>query len=151
MGYAGDGLTQGRSAGGGARAHPAQEPRTRGPHATRGSRAAGQALRTYVMKGNTLNGSRRRLISVVAATATIAGVVATSSVASAAATGPSPKPAPASQAMTDLPAAPVEKVIVTYKSKSAEAGSNTAAKNDAAAKGKETGESLSFEIGRAHV
>ncbi|MFF3343404.1 S8 family serine peptidase [Streptomyces flavidovirens] len=81
----------------------------------------------------------------MAATATIAGVVATSSVASAAATGPSPKPAPASQAMTDLPAAPVEKVIVTYKSKSAEAGSNTAAKNDAAAKGKETGESLSFE------
>ncbi|MBT2398301.1 S8 family serine peptidase [Streptomyces sp. ISL-100] len=97
------------------------------------------------MKGNTLNGSRRRLISVVAATATIAGVVATSTVASAAATGPSPKPAPASQAMTELPAAPVEKVIVTYKSKAAEAGSNTAAKKDAAAKGEETGESLSFE------
>ncbi|MBT2493703.1 S8 family serine peptidase [Streptomyces sp. ISL-96] len=101
------------------------------------------------MKGNTLNGSRRRLISVVAATATIAGVVATSTVASAAAAGPSPKPAPApapaSQAMTTLPTAPVEKVIVTYKSKAAEAGSNTAAKKDAAAKGEETGESLSFE------
>ncbi|WP_308315544.1 S8 family serine peptidase [Streptomyces sp. ISL-100] len=81
----------------------------------------------------------------MAATATIAGVVATSTVASAAATGPSPKPAPASQAMTELPAAPVEKVIVTYKSKAAEAGSNTAAKKDAAAKGEETGESLSFE------
>ncbi|MGW7198223.1 S8 family serine peptidase [Streptomyces chryseus] len=81
----------------------------------------------------------------MAATATIAGVVATSSVASAAAAGPSPKPAPASQAMTGLPAAPVEKVIVTYKSKAAEAGSNTAAKNDAAAKGEKTGESLSFE------
>ncbi|WP_240508946.1 S8 family serine peptidase [Streptomyces agglomeratus] len=81
----------------------------------------------------------------MAATATIAGVVATSTVASAAAAGPSPKPAPASQAMTELPAAPVEKVIVTYKSKAAEAGSNAAAKTDAAAKGKETGESLSFE------
>ncbi|MET9514605.1 S8 family serine peptidase [Streptomyces sp. NPDC002994] len=83
----------------------------------------------------------------MAATATIAGVVATSSVASAAAAGPSskPAPAPASQAMTKLPAAPVEKVIVTYKSKAAEAGSNTAAKKDAAAKGEETGESLSFE------
>ncbi|WP_308296287.1 S8 family serine peptidase [Streptomyces sp. ISL-96] len=85
----------------------------------------------------------------MAATATIAGVVATSTVASAAAAGPSPKPAPApapaSQAMTTLPTAPVEKVIVTYKSKAAEAGSNTAAKKDAAAKGEETGESLSFE------
>ncbi|GAA2926189.1 S8 family peptidase [Streptomyces enissocaesilis] len=47
--------------------------------------------------------------------------------------------------MTTLPTAPVEKVVVTYKSKAAEAGSNAAAKSDAAAKGKETGESLSFE------
>ncbi|MEV6650279.1 S8 family serine peptidase [Streptomyces sp. NPDC051219] len=47
--------------------------------------------------------------------------------------------------MTKLPAAPVEKVIVTYKSKTTEATSNTAAKNDATAKGAETGESLSFE------
>ncbi|MGW0562188.1 S8 family peptidase [Streptomyces sp. NPDC003016] len=84
----------------------------------------------------------------MAASATIAGVVATSSVALAAApAGPSPKPAPApaSQPMTTLPTAPVEKVVVTYKSKAAEAGSNAAAKSDAAAKGKETGESLSFE------
>ncbi|GAA1502049.1 hypothetical protein GCM10009730_00080 [Streptomyces albidochromogenes] len=36
----GTALTQGRSAGGGARADPAQEPRIRGPHATRDSRAA---------------------------------------------------------------------------------------------------------------
>jgi serine protease len=78
--------------------------------------------------------------------ATIAGAAATSSVALAAApVEPSPKPAPASQAMTKLPAAPVEKVIVTYKSKAAEASSNAAAKSDAAAKGSETGESLSFE------
>ncbi|QNE79385.1 S8 family serine peptidase [Streptomyces finlayi] len=47
--------------------------------------------------------------------------------------------------MTTLPTAPVEDVIVTYKSKAAEAGSNAAARSDAAAKAKETGESLSFE------
>ncbi|MBT2370198.1 S8 family serine peptidase [Streptomyces sp. ISL-10] len=47
--------------------------------------------------------------------------------------------------MSSPPAAPVEKVIVTYKSKAAEATSNTAARSDAAAKGSETGESLSFE------
>ncbi|MFD3657977.1 S8 family serine peptidase [Streptomyces sp. NPDC058620] len=82
----------------------------------------------------------------MAATATIAGVVATSSVALAAApAAPSPKPAPASQAMTALPTAPVEDVIVTYKSTATEAGSNAAARSDAAAKAKETGESLSFE------
>jgi serine protease len=47
--------------------------------------------------------------------------------------------------MTALPTAPVEKVIVTYTSKAAEAGSNAAAASDATAKGAETGESLSFE------
>lgn len=82
----------------------------------------------------------------MAATATIAGVVATSSVALAAApAAPSPKPAPASQAMTTLPTAPVGDVIVTYKPKAAEAGSNAAARSDAAAKAEATGESLSFE------
>ncbi|NUK07086.1 S8 family serine peptidase [Streptomyces lunaelactis] len=98
------------------------------------------------MKGNTLNGSRRRLISVAAASAVIAAVAATSSVALAAAPQqPSPKPAPASQSMAALPTAPVEKVIVTYKSKATEAKSNAAAAGDATAKGTETGESLSFE------
>lgn len=82
----------------------------------------------------------------MAASATIAAVAATSSVALAATPqSPSPKPAPASQSMTALPTAPVEKVIVTYKSKSAEASSNKAAAGDATAKGAETGESLSFE------
>ncbi|MGW0464817.1 S8 family peptidase [Streptomyces sp. NPDC003027] len=47
--------------------------------------------------------------------------------------------------MTTLPSAPVEKVIVTYKARTAEAGSNAAAKSDAAAKGAETGEALAFE------
>ncbi|WP_116157851.1 S8 family serine peptidase [Streptomyces nymphaeiformis] len=47
--------------------------------------------------------------------------------------------------MRALPKAPVEKVIVTYKSRTAEAGSNTAAKSDAAEKAAQTGEKLSFE------
>lgn len=47
--------------------------------------------------------------------------------------------------MSTPPAAPVEKVIVTYKSQAAEATSNTAARSDAAEKAEKTGESLSFE------
>ncbi|MER7536893.1 S8 family serine peptidase [Streptomyces sp. NPDC097704] len=47
--------------------------------------------------------------------------------------------------MRALPKAPVEKVIVTYKSRTAEAGSNTAAKSDTAEKAAQTGEKLSFE------
>ncbi|MFF9065666.1 S8 family serine peptidase [Streptomyces sp. NPDC014891] len=47
--------------------------------------------------------------------------------------------------MRALPSAPVEKVIVTYKSQAAEAGSNTAAKSDTAEKAAKTGEKLSFE------
>ncbi|WP_336321944.1 S8 family peptidase [Streptomyces lavendofoliae] len=84
----------------------------------------------------------------MAASATILGVTATSAVALAGEATPTPKPAaPASQAMSaaTLPSAPVDKVIVTYKSRAAEATSNTAAKSDAAAKGAETGEKLSFE------
>ncbi|MEU2155184.1 S8 family serine peptidase [Streptomyces sp. NPDC019396] len=82
----------------------------------------------------------------MAATATIVGVAATSAVAFAAAPADSsPKPAPAAQSIPKLPTAPVEKVIVTYKSQSTEASSNTAAKSDAAAKATETGEKLAFE------
>ncbi|MFC8954407.1 S8 family serine peptidase [Streptomyces sp. NPDC057101] len=47
--------------------------------------------------------------------------------------------------MQALPSAPVEKVIVTYKSQAAEAGSNTAAKSDTAEKAAKTGEKLAFE------
>ncbi|QGV82472.1 S8 family peptidase [Streptomyces ficellus] len=47
--------------------------------------------------------------------------------------------------MSTLPSAPVDKLIVTYKSRTAEATSNTAAKTDTAAKSAETGEKLSFE------
>lgn len=82
----------------------------------------------------------------VVASAAILGAAATTSGAFAAVPGaPSPKPAPASQAMTALPSAPVEKVIVTYKSSSAEAGSNAAAKSDTAEKAVKTGEKLAFE------
>ncbi|GAA2514467.1 S8 family peptidase [Streptomyces gobitricini] len=84
----------------------------------------------------------------MAASATILGVTATSAVALAGEATPTPKPtAPASQTMSaaTLPSAPVDKVIVTYKSRAAEATSNAAARNDAAAKGAETGEKLSFE------
>ncbi|MET9428330.1 S8 family serine peptidase [Streptomyces sp. NPDC003036] len=79
----------------------------------------------------------------MAASATIIGVAATSSVALAAEATPQPAPRPA--AGVTLPSAPVEKVIVTYKSRTAEATSNSAAKGDAAEKAAKTGEDLSFE------
>ncbi|AVH99454.1 protease [Streptomyces sp. WAC00288] len=47
--------------------------------------------------------------------------------------------------MQALPSAPVEKLIVTYKTQAAEAGSNAAAKSDTAEKAAKTGEKLSFE------
>ncbi|WP_197287756.1 S8 family peptidase [Streptomyces apocyni] len=84
----------------------------------------------------------------MAASAVILGVTATSSVAFADQAGSSSEPsATASQTMAqDEPGdAPAEKVIVTYKSRSDEARSNSAAKRDAAQKGKKTGEKLSFE------
>ncbi|MFJ8132190.1 S8 family peptidase [Streptomyces hydrogenans] len=79
------------------------------------------------------------------ASAAVLGTAATSTMALAASAAPAPKPALSSQDVTTPPSAPVEKVIVTYKAKTAEAGSNAAAKSDAAAKGKETGEKLAFE------
>ncbi|MFD3568375.1 S8 family serine peptidase [Streptomyces sp. NPDC058667] len=80
------------------------------------------------------------------ASAAILGAAATTSGAFAAAPGAAtPKAAPASQTMRAIPSAPVEKVIVTYKSQAAEAGSNTAAKSDTAEKAAKTGEKLSFE------
>ncbi|MET9800538.1 S8 family serine peptidase [Streptomyces sp. NPDC006368] len=78
----------------------------------------------------------------MAASATIIGVAATSSVALAAEATPLPAP---QAAPGTLPSAPVEKVIVTYKSRSPEATSNSAARGDAAEKARKTGESLSFE------
>lgn len=79
------------------------------------------------------------------ASAAILGAAATTGAFAAAPGAATPKPAPASQTMRALPSAPVEKVIVTYKSQATEAGSNTAAKNDTAEKAAKTGEKLSFE------
>ncbi|WP_322888067.1 S8 family peptidase, partial [Streptomyces solincola] len=63
----------------------------------------------------------------------------------AAEAAPHPSPAPVSQSMQTPAAAPVEKVIVTYKARTAEATSNDAARSDTSAKAQETGEKLSFE------
>ncbi|MFJ5830922.1 S8 family serine peptidase [Streptomyces sp. NPDC093089] len=79
------------------------------------------------------------------ASAAILGAAATTGAIAAAPSAATPKPIPASQTMRALPNAPVEKVIVTYKSQAAEAGSNTAAKSDTAEKAAKTGEKLSFE------
>ncbi|MFJ5550277.1 S8 family serine peptidase [Streptomyces sp. NPDC093225] len=106
-----------------------------------GNGAAGPA------KGHTLHASRRRLISVVAISATLLGTAATSSmalthpsVARAAATGRALPPAAAPTG-----AAPVENLIVGYKSGATEARSNTAADADAKAKGVKAGEKVGFE------
>ncbi|MFH8366281.1 S8 family serine peptidase [Streptomyces sp. NPDC018031] len=91
--------------------------------------------------------SRRRLISIAAACATLAGVTAASSVALAAPSAPAPKPAPVSQSVAgDAPAnRPAERLVVGYQAKSEEARSDKAVTSDAAAKGRKAGEELTFE------
>ncbi|ROQ35531.1 serine protease [Streptomyces sp. PanSC19] len=81
----------------------------------------------------------------VASAAILGAAAMTSGAFAATPVAATPKPVPASQAMRALPSAPVEKVIVTYKSRTAEAGSNAAAKSDTAEKAAKTGEKLSFE------
>lgn len=81
----------------------------------------------------------------VASAAILGAAAMTSGAFAATPVAASPKPVPASQTMRALPNAPVEKVIVTYKSRTAEAGSNTAVKSDTAEKAAKTGEKLSFE------
>ncbi|MFF3288513.1 S8 family serine peptidase [Streptomyces sp. NPDC003023] len=87
-----------------------------------------------------MNGSRRIRISVLAATATalLCAGTATSVAAPAQA---APGAAPAAKADT----APVERLIVGYKSTTTEAKSDTAADQDAKAKGKKAGETLEFD------
>ncbi|MBT2508415.1 S8 family serine peptidase [Streptomyces sp. ISL-98] len=86
-----------------------------------------------------MHASRRRLISVVAASATLLGAAATSSVALA------QPAAPAAAAASPAPTAPIENLIVGYKSSASEARSNNAASDDAEAKGRKAGESVEFE------
>ncbi|MEU5223135.1 S8 family serine peptidase [Streptomyces toyocaensis] len=86
-----------------------------------------------------MNGSRRLRISLLAVTSAAllgSGVTAASA-------------APAAQPAQDRPQAaseaPVERLIVGYEKKAAEAKSDAEAKEDARAKGRKAGESLSFE------
>ncbi|MFD3546938.1 S8 family serine peptidase [Streptomyces sp. NPDC058655] len=85
-----------------------------------------------------MHATRRRLISVVAVSVTLLAGSATASVAVAADV---PAPAAAGSAAT----APVENLIVGYKPSASEASSNTAAADDAAAKGKKAGKKAKFD------
>ncbi len=85
---------------------------------------------------------RRKLISVAAVSAALfTAATATVAVAQDSATT---KDAPTARTEA-APGAPAERLIVGYKSGAAEAKSNKAADADAAAKGKEAGESLDFQ------
>jgi serine protease len=95
-----------------------------------------------------LNGSRRIRISVLAVSCTALLCAGTATSVAA------PLPAPDAQtaanaAATAAPAAsaekPVERLIVGYKTKAAEAKSDDAAAKDAKAKGKKAGKSLDFD------
>lgn len=86
----------------------------------------------------------RKLISVAAVSvALVAGT--TSSVAVAQAPSAKADTAPAAGATEAAPGTVAERLIVGYKSGAAEAKSNKAADADAAAKGKEAGETLDFQ------
>ncbi|GGW45632.1 S8 family peptidase [Streptomyces xantholiticus] len=89
-----------------------------------------------------MNGSRRIRISLLAATATALLCAGTATSVAA------PLPAPGAQdagPATAAGSAPVERLIVGYKSQAAEARSNDAAAKDAEAKGEKAGESLDFD------
>ncbi|GGT04954.1 extracellular protease [Streptomyces toxytricini] len=97
-----------------------------------------------------MHATRRRLISVAAMSVTLLAGSATASVAL-----PGAEPAPAGRAAAStIPApgapaapaaAPVENLIVGYKSGAAEASSNSAAATDAADKGKKAGKKAAFD------
>lgn len=97
-------------------------------------------VRCRLVKGNpTLNGSRRLRISLLAVTS--AALLGSGVTAAAATPGAQPdrdRPKAASEA-------PVERLIVGYETKAAEAKSDTEAREDAEAKGRKAGEALSFE------
>ncbi|MFM9594566.1 S8 family peptidase [Streptomyces scabiei] len=97
------------------------------------------------MRTSTSRLTGRKLISVAAVSvALVAGM--TSSVAVAQAPSAKADAAPAVAGATEAaPGTTAERLIVGYKSGATEATSNKAADADAAAKGKETGESLDFQ------
>ncbi|MEU7603057.1 S8 family serine peptidase [Streptomyces sp. NPDC040724] len=88
-----------------------------------------------------MHASRRRLISVAAISVTLLAGSATAT-ASVAAAVETPGAAPAA---TVAATAPVQNLIVGYKSSATEASSNTAAADDAAAKGKKAGKKAKFD------
>ncbi|MFE0092293.1 S8 family serine peptidase [Streptomyces sp. NPDC058991] len=73
---------------------------------------------------------------------TTTALLATGAATSAAAT---PSPRPAASAATSSADTPVERLIVGYKSRAAEAASDSAADKDARDKGERTGESVGFD------
>ncbi|MEV1065032.1 S8 family serine peptidase [Streptomyces sp. NPDC050263] len=87
---------------------------------------------------------RRKLISAAAVSAALLTAASTASVAAAQETVSQGSAVPAAQTEA-APGTPAERLIVGYKSGTAEAGSNSAAEADAAAKGKETGEDVDFQ------
>ncbi len=78
----------------------------------------------------------------VAISVTLLGGTATGALALSV---PAAAPGAAPAAVTPLPVAPVENLIVGYKSGATEARSNTAAADDAKAKGAKAGEKVAFE------
>ncbi|MET8749915.1 S8 family serine peptidase [Streptomyces sp. NPDC004667] len=91
-----------------------------------------------------MHATRRRLISVAAISVTLLAGSATASVAVTGGNDPA-RTLPAAAAPAAPAAAPVENLIVGYKSSAPEAGSNTAAADDAAAKGKKAGKKAKFD------
>ncbi|MFC5071786.1 S8 family serine peptidase [Kitasatospora cinereorecta] len=104
--------------------------------------APGSRCWATLLKGSNVNGSRRFRISLLAVTTT--ALLCTGTLTSVAA----PLPAPGGQEATPAAAPgaqPVERLIVGYKAKAAEARSDDAADKDAEAKGRKAGESLGFD------
>ncbi|MFD7940328.1 S8 family serine peptidase [Streptomyces sp. NPDC059755] len=87
---------------------------------------------------------RRKLISVAAASAALLTAASTASAVAAQETVSQGSAVPAAQTEA-APGTPAERLIVGYKSGTAEARSNPAAEADAAAKGEKTGEDVDFQ------
>lgn len=87
---------------------------------------------------------RRKLISVAATSAALLTAASTASAVAAQETVSQGSAVPAAQTEV-APGTPAERLIVGYKSGTAEARSNPAAEADAAAKGEKTGEEVDFQ------
>ncbi|MGW6925339.1 S8 family peptidase [Streptomyces sp. NPDC054950] len=87
---------------------------------------------------------RRKLISVAATSAALLTAASTASAVAAQETVSQGSAVPAAQTEA-APGTPAERLIVGYKSGTAEARSNPAAEADAAAKGEKTGEEVDFQ------